>query len=218
MLLGLGLASPAALGTQSASIDPQRLMSASNIPGVLGRFPAVSVSSPVDPIITLCQDAAYGLFSVPAPQRLTSVTTNASRGRLYRSVTEDVYRFDSATAAATSFATLVATATSCAGTTSRADDSGGTMGVRLATGRVPAGASRPAAPVWTRQQTAYTDVPAGSPLANHRDVLYRVFTRSGDAIIVTTYFVNGASSITARQASAVQRLAVGNAAHYASRR
>ena len=193
-------------------------MGASDIPRILGRFPSVSISEPVDPIITLCQDADSALRSVPAPPRLTSVTTNASTSRLYRSVTEDVYRFDSAAAATAAFTGLVTTAAGCTGTTSRVDDSGTTMGVRLATGRVPAGAARPAAPVWTRQQTSYTDAPAGSPLANHRDVMFRVFTRAGDAIIVTSFFVNGAAAMRPGQAAAVQRLAVANAARYASRR
>lgn len=219
LVIAIGLvAAPAAQAGQSSAIAQQRLMSAADIPLVLGRFPAVSVGEPVDPIITLCQDAGYGLFSVPAPERLTSVTTNGSAGGRYRSVTEDVYRFDSPAAAATSFAGLVTASASCSGTTNRRDEGGYTVGVRLSTGRVPAGATRPGAPVWTRQQTAYTDVPADSPLANHRDVLYRVFTRSGEAIIVTTYFVNGAAAISSRQAAAVQRLAVGNAARFASRR
>ena len=202
----------------STSIDPKRLMVADDIPRILGRFPAVGISEPVDPIITACQDAGYRLVSVPAPQRLTSVTTNASTARIYRSVTEDVFRFDSSAAATTSFTGLVATAAGCAGTTSRTDDSGATTGVRLATGRVPAGAASPGAPVWTQQQTV-TAAPRGDRArVDHRDVLYRVFTRAEDAIIVTTYFVNGAAAISPGRAAAVQRLAVANAARYASRR
>lgn len=211
-------AAPGARADQSAAIDPQRLMSASDIPRVLGRFPAVSTSSPVDPIITLCQDADYGLFSVPAPQRLTSVTTSATRGRLYRSITEDVYRFDSPAASATAFTGLVTEAARCTGTTARTDGNGATTRVRLTTGRIPAGASSPAAPVWTQLQTVTADGRPDSPLAGHRDILHRVFTRSGDAIIVTTAFVNGAASMRPAQVSAVHRLAAGNAARYASRR
>ena len=219
VLLAMGLAAaPGARADQSAAIDPQRLMSASDIPRALGRFPAVTTSSPVDPIITLCQDAGYALVSVPAPQRLTSVTTNATRGRLYRSITEDVYRFDSPAQTATAFAGLVTAAARCTGTSTRTDDSGTTTDVRLATGRIPAGASSPAAPVWTQQQTVTAAARPDSPLAGHRDVLHRVFTRSGDAIIVTTAFVNGAAVMRPAQVSAVHRLAAGNAARYASRR
>ena len=218
LLAAVLAAAPGAQADQSAAIDPQRLMSASDIPRVLGRFPAVSTSSPVDPIITLCQDANYALFSVPAPQRLTSVTTNSSRGRLYRSITEDVYRFDSPADSATAFAGLVTEAARCTGTSTRADDSGATTDVRLTTGRIPSGASSPAAPVWTQQRTVTADARPDSPLAGQRDILHRVFTRSGDAIIVTTAFVNGAASMRPAQVSAVHRLAVGNAARYAPRR
>ena len=195
------------------SVDRQRLMGVADVPRVLGRFSPESVSRQVDPIITLCQDANSELVTIPAPMRLTTVTINSVPGaRLYRSVAEDVYQYPNGQAAASAFTSLTQSASACSGTTTRRDGQGGyTEQVRLATGSVD-GAS-PAA-IWTRQQTMYLRAPADSPLNGHRDILYRVFTQAGNAIIVTTYAINGASSLRAGQAAAVQRLALSNAARW----
>lgn len=195
------------------SIDRPRLMSVADVPRVLGRFSPESVSQPVDPIITLCQDANSELVTIPAPMRLTTVTINSISGaRLYRSVAENVYQYPNEQAAASAFTSLTRSASACSGTTTRRDEEGGyAEQVRLATGSV--GGVPPAA-IWTRQQTKYLQAPADSPLNGHRDILYRVFTQAGNAIIVTTYAINGASSLRAGQAPAVQRLALSNAARW----
>jgi len=195
------------------SIDRQRLMSVADVPRVLGRFSPESVSQPVDPIITLCQDANSKLVTIPAPMRLTTVTINSVSGaRLYRSVAENVYQYPNEQDAASAFTSLTQSASACSGTTTRRDEEGGyTQQVRLATGSLE---GVPPAAIWTRQQTRYLQAPADSPLSEHRDILYRVFTQAGNAIIVTSYFINGASSLRAGQASAVQRLALSNAARW----
>ena len=195
------------------SIDRQRLMSVADVPRVLGRFSPESVSSQVDPIITLCQDANSELVTIPAPTRLTTVTISSVPGaRLYRSVVENVYQYPDEQDATSGFTSLTQSASACSGTTSRRDGEGGyTEQVRLASGSAN---GAPSAAIWTRQQTMYLRAPADSPLNGHRDILYRVFTRAGNAIIVTTYAINGTSSLRAIQASAVQRLALSNAARW----
>lgn len=195
------------------SVDRQRLMSVADVPRVLGRFSPESVSQPVDGIIELCQDANSKLVSIPAPKRLTTVSINSVPGaRLYRSVTEDVYQYPNEQDAVSAFTSLIQSASACSGTTTRRRDEGGyTEQVSLATGSVD---GAPAGAIWTQQQMRYLQAPATSPLRGHQEILYRVFTQAGNAIIVTRYFINGASSLRAGQASAVQRLALSNAARW----
>jgi len=208
---------PAAAEGGTGGINPSLLMDTGDIPRVLGRFSPAGVSEPVEPNITLCQDARNLVVSIPAPERLTTVVASSvPRSRLYRSVSEDVFQFPNAAAASSAFADLGRAASSCTGTTSQRDAEGGTtQQVRLSTGAVAGQAARGA--LWTKQQTRYPEAPAGSALDGHRDILYRVFAASGNAIVVTTYFVNGSAAIAGRQAAAAQRLAVANAERWIAR-
>ena len=92
---------------------------AGDIPRALGRFSPAGVSEPVEPNITLCQDARNLVVSIPAPERLTTVVASSvPRSRLYRSVSEDVFQFPNAAAASSAFADLGRAASSCTGTPS----------------------------------------------------------------------------------------------------
>lgn len=212
-VLGGTLAPPvarASITVVGLSVDRQRLMSAADVPRVLGRFSPESVSHPVDPGMTVCRNAS-GEINVPTSARQVTVTVHSVPGaRLYRSVSEDVYRYSDEQAATRAFTSLAQAATPCTGTTSRRDaEAGYTEQVTLATGTVSGSTS-----IWTRTQSVNLQTPMDSPLHGHRDVNYRVFTQSGDAVVVTSYFINGAASLRAGQASAVQRLALANAVRW----
>lgn len=215
---------PAALADSHATgsgITEQRMMVRKDVPAVLGRTRSYGFNNrTLDHSLGICEDATGKVVSIVAPTRLAMVDieNKSTSAAPYSAESELAFQYDGADAATAAFASLKAAAAGCTGTTTGKEQASRDMGVTvtttLSTGAAAGGAA--GAAVWVQESTVYS-APAGNPANGSKFVDYKVFSQPGDAILITLFYVNGASSISPAQVAAVQQLAAGNSMRWMAR-
>ena len=207
-------------GTGSG-IDKQRMMTKKDVPAVLGKTTTYGFTNrTVDRSLGICEDANGKVISIVAPPRQASVDieNKSTSAAPYSSESEIAYQYDGTSSATAAFADLKAAAASCTGVTTGKEQSSNPTGVTvtttLTTGTASAGAAGTA--VWVQESEVY-NAPKGLPEYGSKGIVYHVFTQPGDAILLTVFYINGASAISPAQATAVQQLAAGNSMRWMAR-
>jgi len=207
-------------GTGSG-IDSKRMMTKKDVPAVLGKTTSYGFSNrTVDRSLGICEDANGKVISIVAPPRQASVDieNKSTSAAPYSSEGEIAYQYDGTASATAAFADLKAAAAACTGVTTGKEQSSNPTGVTvtttLTTGTASAGAA--GAAVWVQESEVY-NAPKGLPEYGSKGVVYHVFTQPGDAILLTFFYINGASAISPAQATAVQQLATGNSMRWMAR-
>ena len=215
---------PAAVADGSGTgsgIDKQRMMVKKDVPAVLGKTTTYGFTNrTLDRTLDICEDAVGKSTAIVAPARQAwvDIENKSTKAAPYSDESEFVYQYDGTPAATAAFADLKAAAAACTGVTTgkeqSSSDTGVTLTTTLSTGQATAGAA--GAAVWVQESTIYK-APAGNPANGSKLILYKVFSQPGDAIVVTQFYINGASAISAAQTAAVQQLAATNSMRWMAR-
>jgi len=195
LALGIAIAFPA-----PASADDARMLKPADVPYSAGdaEGPAMeTMDLPAIGGIELC-DATLGSRSVTiaGPKTFHQVVIGAGAGGV---VSEHVYVFPSATAAEKAWALAKKAAPRCAGTFSDKQTWLGKVTTRLTNGTAEA-----ANGIWIKHSDTFGKA---SSAGRSHDVRYSVFTRAGNAIIVTSYTKQNTGVIQPGQMDAIIGLA-----------
>ena len=200
------VASVVVAGAAWAAPAKPRMLKPAQVPVVFGSAATHTFSkkpSSYVATIDLCTDAKGEPMAgapAPTPQYASAVTMKPLKKDAFITVTERVFVYPSAEAAAAAHTTLSQAAGACAGSTSTPAGEDPKVTDAYANGSV-VGAPHPA--FWIQDKTRFDSKDAlqdGSTLA------YTVWSQAGDAVIQTEAYADGKQRMKPAETAAVQQL------------
>jgi hypothetical protein len=208
-LTSLILVASAVSALPAAAAPPKtRVLSSADVPASFGQVQGFTFSKkPKDyaTTITLCTDSKgdpMAAIPAPTPQYFAQSQIKPQRKKVFTNVSERVYAYPSADAAAAAYLQLSQEVVKCTGTVQGPAGEDPKVTDTYANGSSPGGQFQN---FWVQDSTVFA---SRNPLNAGKTVMFSVYSQAGDAVIHTEVYIDGRLRVPAAQRTDLQLLAM----------
>jgi len=202
----LGISALLAPTAMAANSTAAKMLTKSEVPSVFGKAKNYdfNTTNPDKKIVPCSDFSGKALYSQRAPLTQPAVDIETKNGNAYTSVSERVFQYSSAKAAAAAYTTLFNGSKACAGTTSgqNGTDASSKISETYVVGSQPGAEFQN---FYVSNQSVFTNP---DPKYSGKTSSFTLYSQAGNAVIATTAYVNPQDKFTPAEITAVSDLGV----------